>query len=398
MLFVGYALPNATIEDIFMSARCPAVAANNHQWNIIRGIEAASEEPVDLISSYPVSEYPGYRHILVGYSRWSHRPGSQDIIVPFINILILKHITQFVSFLFLISFWLLRSRRSINRKVLVYETYSPHFVASIVATRLFGGEAILVVPDLPMGSSAPKNPIKRVLKPLNSYFVLKMMRLAKGLVVLTRQTAEDYAARLPYVVVEAIAPTEYPDGAVEISERNEKIVMYAGLLQEEYGVRLLLEDFKLIPDSRYRLWIFGRGQMEQQVKEAAAEDDRITYWGFLPNESVMRKAVLSTVLVNPRPARQRFTLYSFPSKIVEYMATGRPVISTALPGIPEEYNDYLYSLKNETPGSLAAKLQQVCSKDPEELCRFGKRARDFVLENKNYLRQGKKIYDFLENI
>ncbi len=398
VVFIGYALPKAVIKDICLNDSYPPVAANNHQWNIIRGIEAASGEPMDLISSYPVSEYPGYHRILFGYSRWSHRPGSEDVIVPFINILILKHVTQFVSLLFLISLWLLKNRWRRNRKVLIYEMYSPHFLASTIVTRFFGGKVILIVPDLPMGSFKPKNPIKKILKPLNSYFTLKMMGLAKGLVVLTRQTAEDYAPHLPSMVVEAIAPVIYPAGARETPAKNEKIIMYAGLLQEEYGIRLLLEDFKLIPDVRYRLWIFGRGEMEQQIKEATAEDNRITYWGFLPHEEVMRKAMLSTVLVNPRPAHQKFTLYSFPSKIVEYMATGRPVISTALPGIPEEYNDYIYLLKNESPGALAVMLQEVCSKDPEELSRFGRRARDFVLENKNYLRQGQRIYEFLENI
>ena len=179
---------------------------------------------------------------------------------------------------------------------------------------------------------------------------------------------------------------------------GEIIVMYAGGLMEEYGVRLLLDAFALIPEENYRLWICGKGAMESEVRERSLRDPRIVYWGFLPNKDVMEKERQSTVLVNARPSDMVFTRYSCPIKVLEFMLSARPTITTALPGISEEYNEYLYFLGEETPDNLAELIRSVCSKPPKELSEFGRRASEFVRREKSYRKQGMRIHDFVFRI
>ena len=45
--------------------------------------------------------------------------------------------------------------------------------------------------------------------------------------------------------------------------------------------------------------------------------------------------------MNPRSADAEYTKYSFPSKTIEYLATGVPVVMNRLPGIPEEYEYFV---------------------------------------------------------
>ena len=47
------------------------------------------------------------------------------------------------------------------------------------------------------------------------------------------------------------------------------------------------------------------------------------------------------VLVNPRLNEGEYTKYSFPSKTMEYLSTGRPVVCYKLDGIPDEYDKHL---------------------------------------------------------
>ena len=54
----------------------------------------------------------------------------------------------------------------------------------------------------------------------------------------------------------------------------------------------------------------------------------------------------ATLLVNPRPTTEEFTIYSFPSKNMEYMASGTPLLTTKLPGMPEEYHQYVLAILN----------------------------------------------------
>ena len=177
---------------------------------------------------------------------------------------------------------------------------------------------------------------------------------------------------------------------------GDKIITYAGGLFEEYGLKLLLDAFALIAGEEYRLWLFGKGEMGGEMKASALRDPRIIYWGMLPNQELLDLEARSTVLINPRLSNAAFTRYSFPSKLLQYMITGRPVVSTLLPGISREYHEYLFILQDETPLGLAKLLQEVCEKPQTELSDIGQRARRFVMREKNYLRQGERIFKFIQ--
>jgi glycosyltransferase involved in cell wall biosynthesis len=99
------------------------------------------------------------------------------------------------------------------------------------------------------------------------------------------------------------------------------------------------------------------------------------------------------LLINPRPVNGKLdTRYNFPSKLMEYMQSGRPVITTRLLGIPEEYDGYMYFFEDDTKQKLAQGIRQVLSEDEARLSAFGSRARKYVNENKNSRVIAKKIF------
>lgn len=46
--------------------------------------------------------------------------------------------------------------------------------------------------------------------------------------------------------------------------------------------------------------------------------------------------------MNPRPNNESYTKYSFPSKDIEYLLSGKPTVAFLLDGMPECYRDFLY--------------------------------------------------------
>ena len=110
----------------------------------------------------------------------------------------------------------------------------------------------------------------------------------------------------------------------------------------------------------------------------------------------MQKEQEATLLVNPRPTDEEYVKYSFPSKTMEYMASGTPVLTTVLPGMPKEYYPYVYLLEDETAEGIAEKLKQVLSESDENLFEKGREARTFVLETRNNVVQAQKILDMLK--
>ena len=80
-------------------------------------------------------------------------------------------------------------------------------------------------------------------------------------------------------------------------------------------------------------------------KKLAQQYPAVKYKGVAPNAVIVEEELKATLLVNPRPTGEEYTKYSFPSKNMEYMASGTPVLTTCLPGMPAEYNEYVYLLK-----------------------------------------------------
>ena len=104
----------------------------------------------------------------------------------------------------------------------------------------------------------------------------------------------------------------------------------------------------------------------------------------------------ATLLVNPRPTGEEYVKYSFPSKTMEYMSTGTPVLTTVLPGMPKEYHPYVYLLEEETADAIAEKLGQIFAQPAEALFEKGMAAREFILKEKNNVKQAGKILAMLE--
>src|SRR5690606_22772329 len=132
-----------------------------------------------------------------------------------------------------------------------------------------------------------------------------------------------------------------------------RIVYHAGTLAEVSGTNLVLEATRQIDDPAYRFWFSGRGSLDEAIRDVSRQDPRITHWGFVSRENYLDLLRQANVLVNPRPTRLPENRYNFPSKLIEYMAAGRPVISTATSDVAEYYLDAIVLLEDESPQELA---------------------------------------------
>ncbi len=110
------------------------------------------------------------------------------------------------------------------------------------------------------------------------------------------------------------------------------IFMYSGLLSRVTGVDLLLKAMEANRKKNIRLVITGKGNLEQLVRDAAQRDGRIDYKGHLAYKSYIEELQNADILVNPRNMGLPENQNNFPSKILDYLATGKSVISTKFVG------------------------------------------------------------------
>lgn len=148
-----------------------------------------------------------------------------------------------------------------------------------------------------------------------------------------------------------------------VSVRSQTFV-YAGKLVKRFGVQRLLEAFALLKDERYRLIICGDGEMRSEVEAATQKDERICYRGVVPHRELAEVLHTAGVLVNPRTGDGVYTSYSFPSKVIEYLQTGLPVVSACLNGMPEVYRKLLYCPADDSVNALAQTMRIAMQADP----------------------------------
>lgn len=176
-----------------------------------------------------------------------------------------------------------------------------------------------------------------------------------------------------------------------------RVCMFAGNLVEENGLKYMIDGFleAELPDTV--LEIYGAGKLQEHIIGLSRKNANIRYCGSLPNDEVVAAETKATLLINPRPSDQVFTKYSFPSKNLEYMASGTPLLTTKLPCIPTDQFPYLYFLEDESSHGVAEKLKYIFSLSPDDLYQFGLSAKEYVVREKNNVTQAKKLINMIEN-
>ena len=202
--------------------------------------------------------------------------------------------------------------------------------------------------------------------------------------------------RKPYVVLEGQSDIAMKHKEPSLAKKAEKrICLYAGGVSRQYGLPELTEGFLKANLPNTVLHIYGPGDYVPELKKL--QDPRVFYGGMLLNGEIVEKEQQATLLVNPRPTREEYVKYSFPSKTMEYMASGTPVLTTRLPGMPAEYAPFVSFIEEETAQGVSEALQKVLQNSDEELFYRGMEARKFVLEQRNNVVQASKILSMLRS-
>lgn len=312
-----------------------------------------------------------------------------------LNFPVIRNAIVFIDAFFKILFWKLDSNDT--NKIVICDVLKQ----SIVAGAFFGCKIrrikiIGIVTDMP-GISIHKANFKMMMA---TYLARLFLPRFDGYILITIQMNSIVNPKLkPYIVMECLVDKNMAKKINQIeSKGQEKIILYAGGLYEQYGIKTLIEAFKKLDNKNIRLDMYGTGPMEKEMPIYMTQDSRIRYYGVVSNEIVVERQLKATLLVNPRRSTEEYTKYSFPIKNIEYMVSGTPTVTTQLPGMPDEYIPFVYLFNDESTEGIYKTLKDILSKNSLELHSFGSKAKDFILTQKNNFEQGHRITSFLDQV
>lgn len=376
----------------------PSIAPFVFETALLNGMRENGAD-VEVISFPAIPAYPKSKHLAWGYRKETLESGYRTTWIGAVNISGIKQLCQRVSSRVLLKKWL-KENRNEEKAVLIYSAYQPVSKSIVTLCKKYDKtKCYAIIPDLPrdMYKLTKVNPVKKALSKLYVLAAEKVQGSFDGYIYLTDAMKEVINPDVPYTVMEGIADVSTTKKLQMADKAPGFVVMYAGALNKKYGIGNLVEAFCKLNREDAQLWLFGSGDFRQEIEAYAAQDPRIRYFGRVSREEVLEYERKASVLANVRDDKDEFTKYSFPSKTIEYMLSGTPMLTTKLPGVPEEYFEHLYCVENNGVETLCKALEILGSKSAEELLAFGSDAQQFIMEEKNARMQAGKILRFVQS-
>ncbi len=316
--------------------------------------------------------------------------------VPFYNGRILRYVTLFFSMFYNTLKWCGHLNDKENSFLITDPLMMMASMPARLACKIMGVKTCALVTDVPIYVTYmrkdKKGLRKEISKIYNKIADTDTKKFDKYITLTESINSWVNIKNKPYIVIEGVA--DYHD--TSISEVYGNVLMYAGGVYEMYGVKTLVDAFIKLGIEDVELHIYGKGTYTYDIEQISKVHPNIKYMGCLPPEGIVQKEKEALLLINPRPCDEAFSKYSFPSKTIEYMLSGTPVVSTKLPGIPPEYNDYIYFFESDSEKDISEKLYELLIIDRNELRKKGRDAHKFILNNKTSIKQASKILDFLK--
>lgn len=373
-------------------------SANEFQRKIINGLKNQSDVNLDILSAPLVGAWPSaYKEI---YFPKLIDENKQINYVDFNNIYGFRNISRTFSLKKNVKKFMIETRGQ-DRAIIVYCAHTPFIEAAVYARKFDRNIKIhLIVPDLPqyMNLNKKKPLFYKFLKRIDNGIMLKLIKNIDTFTLLTDQMAKVLnIGERKYNVIEGIIPD---DVCIEkINKNNDmKSILYSGKLIESFGIKKLIDAFLLLKSNSCRLMICGSGELEDYVKRSARLHENINYFGQVAPKIVRELQRKADVLVNPRCNDSEYTKYSFPSKNLEYLMTGNPVVAYMLDGIPEKYIDYFYVPKDNSEVSLANALRKALKENVAERNSRIEKMQEDIFKKLSSFYVARSIIDIIKNI
>lgn len=400
LLFVNIAYPKDIYKQLWEDSHGTLqVPSDVFQWAVIEGLERSGEE-YTLVSVPALPAWPRYRSVRTPKGEICINGKIRGHYLSYCNIAAIKQISQRCVLRSYIKQWCARNKKENQLTVLVY-TPSVELMGAAIDLKAEYPNLVVVpiVTDLIENAfdfSSNRSLLKRLQVKIEARGEHRLFAKVDRFVLLTRQMTECIPeAEGRFVVVEGIAPQK--DAETNNCEKQEspRILLYTGVLEEYAGIRLLVDAFMKVKNDDFRLIVCGNGSGSDYVRKAMAEDKRIDFRGKVEREEAVRLQRQATLLINPRQPNGGITKYSFPSKTMEYLSSGTPMIGYRLEGIPEEYYSHIYTPVDLSTQALSECIETKLILPLEELKKKAEVAVRFIEEEKNSKAQVKKILDFI---
>lgn len=225
---------------------------------------------------------------------------------------------------------------------------------------------------------------------------VRLLLYSDALLLLNPRAIEPLRAQTIPTLVTAVGA----DQEIPVPDRRPStatyLIAYAGSFESYNGVLELIDAVRSVPDPTLRLEVLGSGSLLARVERAAAPDPRIVVRGRVAHTEAEETLSAADLLVCLRDLSDPVSSFSFPSKLVECLASGVPVIASPVVDT-DEFRAVVEVVDSLDPASIATAIQR-CLQHPEQAQARAVAARRYVLAHHDWRQIGLDVVTFLESV
>lgn len=385
IVFLGYVVPPEQLNT--------SVAGNKMQWNVVNQLAKREGISLTCVTVTPSRSFPHNKKIRYKYEK---EPLFETVVnhkVAFWNVPVFKQLSQ------------IRNVYRVAKKVVKETAADALFCFNLFPQigipmrrlkRKFPHlKTFCILADLPIDDTPNRGRFSRLLRSIFDRSTVKSMQCCEYYIALNEAAMQEYLPDKQYIVMDGgINPEEFANNAGEWPG-EEKNIVYTGALVDYSGIMNLIKAIDLIDDRNVVLDIYGSGVLQPDIEKAAKMNSRIRFHGSVDNRSAITAQKNAWLLANPRPVESDIAKVTFPSKIFEYLMSERPVMTTRLNGFSADYDELLYWIDGERPEDIAECVNKINSESPDALLNRAKAAKQFLISNKTWEINAKRIHEFI---
>jgi glycosyltransferase involved in cell wall biosynthesis len=321
-----------------------SAAANNWQQNFINGL-VENEIKINCITYLPDSYWPKGK--LLPKLNENDFPNIENVYtVRYLNVPIFREFSLGLGIIYSI----LRNRIKLDL-LITYNPFKRHIYTGIFIKKVLKKKWALIIADGNKDGNAD----------LDIYLSYDTYINQVGNKILMQGGISDFKIEIQKFI-------------------DKKIILYTGNISKLTGIVEFASIFNEIQDDSIELHIYGKGD-NQNLNLLSQQNQNIKIFGFVDDETLEKVMHSAWVFVNPRSLSEESIQNTFPSKILEYLRYGKPILSTKSSGISDKYDSFLFYYNSEDLMTLKNLFNYLKLQNEDFYIKFNEEARIFCKQN-----------------
>jgi len=221
---------------------------------------------------------------------------------------------------------------------------------------------------------------------------LQNTQYATGLAFLSYWMMQNYPGVLPTFHFDGGGGEWKGDRALQMREKN--LIVYTGALDHWRGGDFLVEIIRQLKHQDVRIVLCGKCD-RAKTWARFGNDPRVNVRGFVSEAEMDIWCCRASVFLNVRDPQNGDNVVNFPSKIPNYLAYGKPVVSTWLPSLDPVYQNVLEVVDEKDSAMFAMRIEYVLGQPDKYYQEKFTQIGTWYCNEKTWLRQTEKLLTWM---